>query len=289
VTIGICVYDMAPDEVVDLAIAADELGFDALWIGEHVVAPLGHLSEHPTTGSADHVQLSKPIVDPAVRLVDPWVVLGAVATRTTRLRLGTAVYVLPLRHPMLTARAGASLAQLSGGRFRLGIGVGWLEEEFDALGMPFRERGRRADETLEILRRAWAGGGFSHHGDAWDLEPVQVVEQPVEVPIVIGGNSRPAFRRACRFGDAWFASGTPSFDEAARLHEEFREVERDLAPGRQLPVYVRMSEVRPELVEKYQAEGIEHLVIWGHEVWTGATTAEKHRSLERTAAEFGLG
>src|SRR3954469_19721494 len=162
--VGLTTYNISAGELVDLAGAADELGFDSLWLGEHIVLPLEYETEHPTTQYADHRHHKGPIVDPSTTLVDPLVALSAAAAATRRIKLATGIYILPLRPPLVTARMTATLHDVSGGRFLLGVGSGWLEEEFDALGVPFAERGARFDEAIELLRLSWSGAPFRFDG-----------------------------------------------------------------------------------------------------------------------------
>ena len=177
--IGLSTYDISATELVQLAVAADEAGFESLWLGEHIVLPYDYASEHPTTGDTAHQHHTGPIVDPSTKLLDPLVALAACAAATTRLRLATGIYILPLRHPLLTARMTLTLQDVAGGRFLLGVGSGWLEEEFDSLGVPFDDRAARMDETLAILREAWSGKVFSHDGPLFSFGNVQLSPEPV--------------------------------------------------------------------------------------------------------------
>jgi probable F420-dependent oxidoreductase len=283
VRVGLCAYDLGARDLVELARAADELGFDSLWLGEHVVLPVAYASEHPTHGGAAHQHHAGAIVDPATRLLDPWAALGAAAAVTSRLRLATGIYLLPLRHPLATARALCTLHDVAGGRVALGVGAGWLREEFDALGVPFAERGARLEEALAVLRRALAGGPFDHRGEHFAFGPVQVSPRPVDVQLVLGGNSDRALRRAARLGDAWFASGTPSFEEAVRLQDRLDEL-----AGRPIPAYVRMAKPDPGLAERYRAAGFAEVIVWADQVWTGDTPGERRAALARAAAVLGL-
>ncbi len=178
--IGLSVYDISGTELVQLAAAADEAGFESLWLGEHIVLPSDYGSEHPTTGDTAHQHHTGPIVDPSTRLLDPLVALAACASVTTHLRLATGIFILPLRHPLLTARMTLTLQDVAGGRFLLGVGSGWLEEEFDALGVPFDDRAARMDETLAILRAAWSGDVISHDGPLFSFGKVQLSPAPVD-------------------------------------------------------------------------------------------------------------
>jgi len=289
VTIGISVYDMPAGEVLALATAADELGFDAIWLGEHVVLPVGYGSTHPTQGQHTEGPITGPIISPDTELLDPWVMLGAIAGSTQRLRLATGMYILPLRHPLLTARAACTLQDASRGRLLLGIGAGWLTEEFTALDVPFEHRGRRLEETVAILRAAWAGGPLEHRGDHFSFGPVQITSWPVDVPLIMGGNTPRALRRAALVGDGWFSSGTPDFEDAVRLRD--RLIALRVAEGMtdSYRCYVRISAADPAIVQRYQAEGIDDVVVWADRVWPSTGTIEsKREALAKTAAELGL-
>ena len=284
--VGLSVYDLPANELVELAAAADELGFDSLWLGEHLLNPVGYASEHPTQGTAAHEHHTGPIVAPTTELVDPLVALAAAAARTTRIRLATGIYLLPLRHPLLTARAAATLHDVSGGRFSLGVGAGWLREEFDALEVPFDGRGQRVEESIAVVRAALRGEPFTHVGKVFRLAPMQVTSRPTPVPIVCGGNTEVALRRAALLADAWFGSGTPSLADAvamrARIHE-IRDAHGLRAPFR---TYVRVARPDAGLLAKYRAAGLDDVVVWADQVWHGDGVVAKQRALERVAAQL---
>ena len=288
-SVGISVYDMAASDVRELAVAADEAGFDAVWLGEHVVLPVGYSSEHPTAGTGAHEHITGPIVDPETELLDPWVALGAVAGATMRLRLATGIYILPLRHPLITARSAATLQDASGGRLLLGIGAGWLVEEFAALDVPFDERYGRLVETIEICRAAWAGGPFDYHGKYFSFDPIQLTSRPVHVPLIMGGNTPPALKRAGLLGDGWFSSGTPSFDDARRLRDTLLELRARNGLDAPYRCYFRVESADPALVERYRAEGIDDVVIWADQLWPAEGDVEvKRATLMEKAASLGL-
>jgi probable F420-dependent oxidoreductase len=286
--VGLSAYDMGARELVDLSEAADEMGFDTLWLGEHILHSVGYRSEHPTHGSAAHRHHTGPIVDPHTELIDPLVALGAAAARTTRLRLATGIYLLPLRHPILTARAAATLHELSCGRFLLGVGAGWLREEFDALGVPFAGRGARVEEAVTVLRAAWSGEPFSHVGSNFAIEPMQLTTRPTPVPIVLGGNSKIALERAAALADAWFSSGTPALDEAVALVAALRDLHRSFGRAGDLRCYVRIARDDPELVAAYHDAGLDDIVIWADQVWRGDDLEAKRESLRKCAARLGV-
>jgi probable F420-dependent oxidoreductase len=148
-------------------------------------------------------------------MFDPWVVLATVANATSRIRIATNVYILPLRHPIVTARAVVTLDRVSGGRVTLGIGVGWLEEEFQLVGQDFHNRGKRTDVIMQMLRTMWSRDEdvLEFHNDYYDLAPFRFQPKPVQkpgIPIEVGGSSKAALRRAGTIGDGWIEIGAKS-------------------------------------------------------------------------------
>lgn len=276
---GISVYNVGPAELVDIAVEAEAAGFDSLWLGEHLVLPCDYETVHPThTGGRQKAETHFPrIIDPDTELTDPWVGLAAAAAVTRRIRLATGIYILPLRHPLLTARAAATLAELSGGRFLLGVGSGWLREEFNALDVPFALRGRRYEESLAVLRQAFAGGPFEHTGEQFRFGKVQISPRPVEVPLVLGGNTEPALRRAARMADAWFASGNPTFEEAVSYKRRLEDLH-----GGPMPCYVRCPEFDPTVVAGYAESGFDTLIFWSQDL-ASLDPGDRPRAFARAA------
>jgi probable F420-dependent oxidoreductase len=265
--IGLSAYDIAAGELVELARAADEAGFESVWLGEHLVLPVGYASEHPTTGDSAHQHHTGPIVDPSTVLVDPLVAFGAAAAVTADVTLATGIYLLPLRHPVAVARMTMTLQDVARGRFVLGIGSGWLREEFDAVGVSFDERGSRFDEAIDVLRALWSGEVVTHRGTHFSFGPVQLAPQPVTVPLVIGGNTDRALRRVASKADGWFSSGTPDFEDALVLRD--RVVAACTAAGRSqvLPMHFRAPTPTPEAMARYADEGFDHVVVWADQLW----------------------
>jgi probable F420-dependent oxidoreductase len=144
---------------------------------------------------------------PETPTFDPFVVLAGAATRTTTIGLGTGVFILPLRHPISVARSAVTLDRLSGGRFTFGIGVGWLQDEFEIMGQEFHNPGKRTDEMIVLLRQLWSEDTIEFHGDCYDIPPIKFQPKPVNrnrgIPIFIGGTSPAALRRAGHLGDGW--------------------------------------------------------------------------------------
>jgi probable F420-dependent oxidoreductase len=187
---------------VELAQAAEAAGFDSIWTVEHVVVPHGYQSRYPysETGRMGSGLEDFPIPDPLI-----WLAYIASATRT--LKLGTAILILPQRNPVVTAKAVATLDHLAGGRrVLLGIGVGWLAEEFATLGVPFEDRGPRTDEYVAAMRALWSQERSSYTGRFVSFRDVFCRPLPAEgrIPIIVGGDTRAAARRAGRLGDGYF-------------------------------------------------------------------------------------
>lgn len=182
-----------------VAVEADRLGFESLWLPEHLIFPLD-MSGSPFAG-ADH-----PPVPPETPLFDPFGMLSYLAAKTTSIRLGTNVYLLGLRHPFVAARAIQTLDWVSDGRAEVGVGAGWLRSEWTAAGLDPRTRGRRLDEAIGICKRLFMEETIEHHGEFFDFEPVRFEPKPVQrphPPIHVGGESDAALRRAARVGDGW--------------------------------------------------------------------------------------
>ncbi len=188
---------------IDAADAAERLGYESVWIPEHLVLTMA-MSRSPHPGE-EH-----PPVPPTTPIFDAFTYLGYLAGRLPNVRLGTHVYNLGLRHPFIAARAIATLDIVSGGRAEIGIGASWLEEEWKAVGLDFKTRGKRLDEALDICRRLWTEPEIEHHGEFYDFDAVAFDPKPVQKPyppLLIGGESKAALRRAARVGDGWLGMG----------------------------------------------------------------------------------
>jgi alkanesulfonate monooxygenase SsuD/methylene tetrahydromethanopterin reductase-like flavin-dependent oxidoreductase (luciferase family) len=171
----------------------------------------------------------------------------------------------------------------------LGVGSGWLEEEFDALDVPFENRAIRMDETLAILRQAWRGDRFSHDGPLFEFGNVQLSPRAVDVPLILGGNTERALRRAATAGDGWFSSGTPSLDDAIRLRDRVTELRDASGAGGAFSIFVRIAKPDRALLASYEAEGFEHALIWADQLWpTEGELDDKRTAFAAAAAELGV-
>jgi probable F420-dependent oxidoreductase len=209
-------------DLCSLARACDEAGFAAMAISDHLIHPEKLATPYPYTEDGE------PRWEPFTEWPDPWVAIGAMAAVTERLRLISSVYVLPLRNPFQVAKTVATASVLSGGRVVMGVGAGWMREEFQAMEQPFERRGRRMDEMIEVMRKLWDEPGYvEHHGEFFDFDRVEMRPAPVEpVPIWVGGFSKRALARAASLGDGWI-SDVHSTEELAGLVARLKEQRAD--------------------------------------------------------------
>lgn len=191
----------------ELVQAAEAAGFESAWTVEHTVVPAGYASPYPYHESG---RMAGGIDD--VDWPDPLIWMSYMAAATTTLRFATGIFIVPQHNPVVAAKQIATLDRLSRGRVMLGIGVGWLREEFEAIGAPFERRGKRTDEYVAAMRELWTEDRASFDGEFVHFDEVYCRPQPVQasIPIIVGGDTEPAARRAGRLGDGYFpARGAP--------------------------------------------------------------------------------
>ena len=237
-----------------LAQAAESAGFDSLWTVEHILYPEGYESTYPYAPDGKMPGSGRnPIPDPLV-----W--LGYAAAVTSTIRLATGISILPERHPLTFAKEVATLDVLSGGRVTLGVGIGWLREEFDALGVPWERRGARTEEYAEVMRRVWAEDDVTFDGEFVSFRRASSNPKPVagRVPIHIGGHSEAAARRAGRMGDGMFLAG----GDMAQLMEVARNTAADC--GRD-PQDLEVSAVHLGLFGDDPSAAVQEAESWGVE------------------------
>jgi probable F420-dependent oxidoreductase len=194
----------------EVAAVYEENGLESIWIPEHLVFPANMPPMYPYSSTG------YPPMTSDASIYDPWVILAYLAAGTQRIRLATRIYVLPLRHPIQTARSVVTMDRVSGGRVTLGVGVGWLPEEFEYLGLDFAERGRRTDAAIDAIRRLWSEDVIEVHDEHFDFGPVKFNPKPLQkqgIPIEIGGISPKALRRAGQRGDGWLEHGCTDLDD----------------------------------------------------------------------------
>ena len=238
---GLRFFGLSPRHYTAVGREAESCGFESVWMPEHLVFPAEMPATYPYSESG------YPPVVPDTPLYDPWVVLASVAGATETIRLATNVFILPLRHPIATARSVVTLDRLSGGRVTLGAGVGWLEGEFEVVGQSFADRGRRMDEIMGILRALWTEDTVEHHGEFYDFGPVKFAPKAMQkpnIPIEIGGSSPAALRRAGRLGDGWIEIGSLDTADLGAKIETIRAHRRE-AGRSDLPFEITVG-VAPE-------------------------------------------
>ena len=216
-----------------LAQTAEKCGFESLWTVEHVVIPKDYQSPYPYSKSG------KIPGGEDVPIPDPLMPLSFAAALTKNIHLATGVVILPQRHPLYLAKEIATLDLLSGGRVILGIGSGWLKEEFDALGVDFHTRGARTDEAIQAMRACWTENLSSFHGKHFNFGPVRSYPKPLHnsVPIHIGGHSLAAARRAGRLGEGFF----PALGEIPKLQELFATMREAAQKAGRNPAQIELS------------------------------------------------
>lgn len=253
---GITLGRLNPARFDEVAVEADRLGFESVWLPEHLVFPVdirGRL-----TPGEEH-----PPVPPSTPVFDACAYLSYLAGLTTRIRLGTFVYLLGLRHPFVSARAFATLDHVSGGRAEAGIGAGWLVSEWEAAGLEPRDRGPRLDEAVEVCRKLWTQEVVEHRGEHFDFPEVMFEPKPPQgagLPVLVGGESDRALRRAARLGDGWIGmEHTP--DSAAQQVQRLRRHEADA--GRTEHLTVTVMGVVNELsdVDRWERAGVDRLIV----------------------------
>ena len=260
-----------PEVIAAVATAADARGFATLWCGEHVVMVDKPRSRYPY--SAD----GRIAVPPDADWLDPLLSLSFVAAHTERIRLATGILLLPEHNPLVIAKQAATLDVLSGGRFVLGVGVGWSAEEFQALGVPFARRGARTDEYVAAMRQLWADEIASFDGEFVRFDSVRVNPKPVRgpgIPVVFGGTTDAAMRRVASVGDGWYGfnlSATALPGALNGLAEQCRNCGRDM---RELDLAVSLSDAEPVLLPELAAAGITELVIVGEPPGQAAAAAD---------------
>ena len=270
-------------ELLELARAADECGWDGLMVSDHVVHPERIETPYPYTPDG------QPRWAASAPWSDPWVAIGAMAAVTSRVRFFTGVYVLPLRNPFVVAKAVATAALVSGQRVTLGIGVGWMEDEFRLLEQPFRDRGARSDEMIEILRKLWTGEMVEHHGRFYDFPRLQMSPGvPERIPIYSGGLSEAALRRVGRVTDGWI-SDLHTAEELRRIVGELRARRAEYGRERErLDVVAACSDAFG--IDEYRRlgdAGVTHLLTmpWVFYAGGGASLGDKLDGLRRFAYE----
>ena len=215
-----------PDQMIGIARHAESAGIESVWTFEHVIVPLDYQSKYPYNASG------RMAADPETSFLDPLVALSAVAANTSKIRLGTGVNILSQVNPLLMAKQVASLDVISNGRFMLGVGIGWLREEFEAMGTPFERRGARFDDYVTAMRKVWAGDVVEHESDFVHWHGFKSYPLPVQnpLPVIIGGIKGKIHERIAKYGNGWYAPTTDPVElksHLAKIRAECDKIGRD--------------------------------------------------------------
>jgi probable F420-dependent oxidoreductase len=281
-----------PDYLLEVAPIAEEAGWDTLALADHVVNPDVIEAKYPYNEDGSRMW------DHTTPWPDVWVATGMMAAVTTKLRFMQNVYVLPMRDPFTVAKALGTCARMSKHRVSLGLGLGWMYDEFEVLGHAFARRGARADEMVEVIRKLWTGEVVEHHGEFFDFAPLSMSPGVGgEVPIVVGGISEPAMRRVARLGDGW-APAYLTVNQVREGIERIHEMQKDYGrEGHPLSVYTSCIDAYDlDGFRRMEEAGVTHLVTtpWLEaedmvdykRMTAGASVPKMRDGLRRFADEF---
>jgi probable F420-dependent oxidoreductase len=279
-----------PEACVKLARACEAAGYESVWTGEHVVV-------------IDPQQAPSPL-PPLTPQLDQGIALAWIAAQTERIRLGTGIIILPQRNPLILSKELATLDHVSNGRLMVGFGVGYVQGEFDALGIPFEERGPRTTEHIEVLRAIWTQDQPHFEGQFTSFSGIQQRPQPLQdphPPIFVGGMSRPALRRAIGHGDAYygfFQSVEATAELLEAIREESKNTERPAALG-ELPITITPPAglLDHDTARRYEDLGVERLVVFSEFTAMASSAIDPNSPeldaalahIERQANELGMG
>jgi probable F420-dependent oxidoreductase len=248
-----------PSTLCTLAEHAERLNFATLWAPEHVVLFDQHESRYP------YSEDGRFLAGSTINLLDPFVGLSYAAARTNRIRLATGICLVPEHNPLVLAKVVASLDRLSGGRFALGVGIGWSSEEFAALGIPFERRAQRTSEYIEVMRKLWGQDKSAHRGEFVNFEDARSFPKPAQganVPIIFGGESLPALRRVASQGTGWFGVNLDPDQAAATIAKLTSLLEEKGRSRREVDIIISPyhHQITPADLRAYHELGVTEIV-----------------------------
>lgn len=254
--IGLSLGVVRPSLWAELTREADRLGYESVWIPEHLVIPVDAAGS-PFAGS-DH-----PPIPPDIPVFDAFTYLAFLAGQTGQIHFGTQVYNIGLRHPFVVARAVTTLDVVSGGRVEFGIGASWLREEWDAVGLDFARRGRRVDEAIEVCRRLWREPSIEHHGEFFDFGPVMFEPKPVQSPwppLHIGGDGPAALRRAALLGDGWIPMNH-TLDQIPAAAAHIARLRGEAGRGGTVEITLGGGDLDADALRRYADAGVGRVLV----------------------------
>lgn len=245
--------------MIGMAQLCEGLGFESVWTFEHTIVPVDYASQYPYSPDG------KMAVTPETNFVDPMIALAAVAAQTKTIRLGTGVNILSQANPLYVAKQTASLDFVSGGRFMLGVGIGWLREEFIAASTPFERRGARFDDYVQAMRKFWSGDVVEHKSDFLEWTGFKSNPTPIQdpFPVIIGGMKGKVLQRIARYGNGWFAVAQTA-DELAPMLKDLDKACADAGRNRdEIEITAMWAPRGGDLseAERYADLGVSRLVV----------------------------
>jgi probable F420-dependent oxidoreductase len=280
--LSVSLFGVEVEETAAIAVHADQAGIDTLWLSDHLTTPLTRESRYPYSASG------KANYQTDTTLNDIWVLMGYLSASTQRIQFGSGVYIAPLRNPFVTALAVATAQKVSGGRVRLGLGAGWLAEEYDAVGEDFATRIPRLEEIVTILRGLWSGDDFAFAGEYYQFSTVRLGGRPPQrVPLIMSGTAPKALERAARLGDGWYGPVSAletSIEAINQIKHHRHALQREESP---FDYVVRLDgDATSDNLRRYRDAGVDHVVISaGH---LGGRTASVDLMRERMSAAVEL-
>jgi probable F420-dependent oxidoreductase len=271
-----------PAWIKPVAMTAERLGYSSIWAPEHVVLLEQYASKYPYSAGEFPMPTSTPFAD-------PFTTLAYVAACTNRIRIATGICLVPEHNPLVLAKTVATLDRLAGGRFVLGVGIGWLAEEFQALGLPFERRAQRTREYIDVMRKLWGEVRSSHRGEFVRFDDVQSFPKPHNnrmVPIWFGGETPPALRRVGEYGDGWIGFNLSPDEAAAKI----KRIEETLkASGRKRSdVYLSVSpygrSITTDDLKRYRDAGADEVVLVVFDI--PSSVPELTTRMEQMAREY---
>jgi probable F420-dependent oxidoreductase len=271
INVGLSSYQ----QVSEIAKKVEELSFESLWTFEHVMVPVSYESTYPYSSKG------KMPITPETPMIDPLISLAFVAGQTTNLRLGTGVNILSQANPLYAAKQVASLDMLSNGRFLFGIGIGWLREEFDAVGVPFERRGARFEDYIAAMKKVWSGEVVEHQSDflSWtNFKSYPLPARKPHPPLIFGGTSAKAMERIARLADGWFAPSTNLEALKPMLEQLFGLCEKHGRDPKTLEITAMWNPLKEiDNIPAYEQLGVHRLV----NSWMGLGEADPIKGLEK--------
>ena len=275
-----------PEMLIPFVQRAEAHGYESVWTAEHVIIPKQYDSVYPYNPDG------KLPFKPDAPIIDPLVALTFIAAATKKIRLGTGVNILPQMSPLYLAKWVSSIDHLSQGRLMLGLGIGWLREEFAAIGVPFERRGKRSNEYLEALKAVWTSEEVNYQGEFINWQGFSMRPKPAQpggVPLVIGGISQPAIRRTVKYGDGWYVIGKDPDDYRTHMQALAEECERQGRDISELEItaYWNYYTEGLESLGVYEELGVHRLLVNMHALRAGDVTVAMERFAEQVIAKHG--